>query len=196
MADDDELELDTTKQKSGGKGKMIMIIAIVVLLTTGSLVAVLYFTGNLGGGEGKDVKEAAEQTEGHDAKEDEKLVVKPAFYYDLQPAFVVNFEEKTHAAYLQIEMQLMMRDVTVKDQITKHMPVIRNNILLILSAQKYEQVKSRQGKDQLQTELLEAVRAIVGTEMKEELQKESEEKIKDKDVPNVEQVYFTSFIMQ
>ena len=197
MADDDELELDTTKEKSGGKGKMIMIIAVVILLTTGSLVGVLYFTGNLGsGGSSKDGEEAAEKTDSHDAKEAEELVVKPAFYYDLQPVFVVNFEDKTHAAYLQIEMQLMMRDVIVKDQITKHMPVIRNNILLILSAQKYEEVKSRKGKEQLQAEVLAAVRTIIGAEMKEELQKESDEKIKDKDVPNVEQVYFTSFIMQ
>jgi len=47
MATEDELELDTSKQKSGGKGKIIMIIALVVLLTTGSTITALYFTGNL-----------------------------------------------------------------------------------------------------------------------------------------------------
>lgn len=194
MAEKDELELDTTKKKSGGKGKLIMIIVLVVLLTTGVLIGVLFFTGNLGGG-GDTSKEAEADGSSND-KEVEELVIKPAFYYDLAPAFVVNFEDKIHAAYLQIEMQLMVRDRAVNDQIIKHMPVIRNNILLILSAEKFEEVKTRQGKEVLQAKVLQAVREIVGPAMKEELQKDSEEELEDKDVPNVEQVYFTSFIMQ
>ena len=195
MATEDELELDTSKQKSGGKGKIIMIIALVVLLTTGSTITALYFTGNLGGGNSQQASE-----EGSDSKaeeqENKELVVKPAFYFDLQPAFVVNFEDQSKAAYLQIEMQVMSYDKLVNEQINKHMPVIRNNILLILSGQKYEVVKTRQGKEALQAELLQAIREIVGATIKEELQKESETEVKEKDVPNVEQVYFTSFIMQ
>jgi len=196
MADEDELELDTSKQNSGGKGKIIIIIVLVVLLTSGSVVAVLYFTGMLGGGGSSSQDTEQSQEVSSEEKESEELVVKPTFYYDLQPAFVVNFEDKTRAAYLQIEMQLMVYDKTVNDHITKHMPVIRNNILLILSSQKYEEVKSRQGKEKLQAEILAAVRAIVGPEMKEQLQEDSETEIAEKDVPNVEQVYFTSFIMQ
>lgn len=193
MAKDDELELDTTKQKAGGMGKLIIIITLVVLLTTGSVFGVLYFTGNLGGGSANKHAEGDKTSE--EAKVEE-LVVKPAFYYELQPVFVVNFEDKTQAAYLQIEMQLMVRDKAVNAQITKHMPVLRNNILLILSAQKYDEVKTRQGKEQLQAKVLDAVRDIIGPAMQEELQKESETEVKAKDVPNVEQVYFTSFIMQ
>jgi flagellar FliL protein len=191
MAKEDELDLDTTKKKAGGKGKLIIIIVLAVLLTTGTILGVLYFTGNLGGGGKQDNSgEASEE------KTEKELVIQPAFYFDLQPAFVVNFEDKTHAAYLQVEMQLMSRDKAVNEQITKHMPVIRNNILLILSAQQYEVVKSRQGKEQLQAKVLEEVRGIVGPAMLEELKKESEGEINAKDVPNVEQVYFTSFIMQ
>jgi flagellar FliL protein len=195
MATEDELELDTTRKKSGGKGKIIMIIALVVLLTTGSTITALYFTGALGGSDSQSAS-----TDNSDANPDEQdakeLVVKPAFYFDLQPAFVVNFEDQSKAAYLQVEMQLMAHDQLVSDQVTKHMPVIRNNILLTLSAQKYEVVKTRQGKEALQAELLQAVRDIIGPEMKKKLQQESETEIKEKDVPNVEQVYFTSFIMQ
>ena len=195
MADADELELDTEEKKSGGKGKVIMIIAAVVLLTTGILVAVLYFTGNLGGGGNHSSDEADDAGEHGDA-DSKELVIKPAFYHDMQPVFVVNFEDKTHAAYLQIEMQLMMRDAAIKDHITTHMPVIRNNILLILSSQKHEEVKTREGKEKLQLEVLDAVNEIVGPAMKKVLETESETKIDDKDVPKVEQVYFTSFIMQ
>jgi flagellar FliL protein len=195
MATEDELELDTSKQKTGGKGKIIMIIALVVLLTTGSTITALYFTGNLGNTD--DSQQVADSTEAAAEDRDTKEhVIKPTFYYDLQPAFVVNFEDQSHAAYLQVEMQLMVHDKAVNELITRHMPVIRNNILLILSAQKYEAVKTRQGKEALQAKLLEAVREIIGPEMKKILEKESETEVKQENVPNVEQVYFTSFIMQ
>ena len=196
MADDDELELDTEEKKSGGKGKIIMLIVGVVLLTTGLMVGALYFTGILGGGGSKHTTSVADNAGEQDTAESKELEIKPAFYHDMKPVFVVNFEDKTHAAYLQIEMQLMMRDAEIKDQIAKHMPVIRNNILLILSSQKYEEVKTRQGKEKLQIEVLDAVKAIVGPAMKKDLENDSGTKIDDKDVPNVEQVYFTSFIMQ
>lgn len=187
MAKGDELELDTTKS-SGGKGKMIIILVVAVLLTTGIVIGVLYFTGALGGG-GKDKTESS--------KEDEPkaLEIKPAFYLDLQPAFVVNFEDQTHAAYLQVEMQVMARDKVVLDMVTKHMPLIRNNILLILSAQKYEAVKTRQGKEALQKTILESVQQTVSESTLESAQDDKKEGEKSKPA-NVEQVYFTSFIMQ
>lgn len=190
MAKNDELELDTAKSSGGGKGKLIIIIVAAMLLTTGIVIGVLYFTGALGGGGGKDKADSGKKEEA------KALEVKPAFYLDLQPAFVVNFEDQTNAAYLQIEMQLMARDKSVLDAVTKHMPVIRNNILLILSAQKYEVVKSRQGKEALQKTLLESVQQIV-SEAAHDTQAEGDKQEGDHAKPmNVEQVYFTSFIMQ
>ena len=192
MAKDDELELDTAKPKGGGKGKLIIIIVAVVLLTTGSVIWALYFMGVLGGGD----KDSAESKEGEkDALKE--LVIKPAFYMDMQPAFVVNFEDQTHAAYLQIEMQLMARDKLIFDTVNKHMPLIRNNVLLILSAQKFEEVKTREGKEKLQKTLLEAIQKVVSEASQAEAAKqEKKEEGKEKAPSNIEQVYFTSFIMQ
>lgn len=189
MAKTDELELDPNAKPSGGKGKLIIIIVLAVLLTAGGVIAALYFMGVLGGAKSEDAS--------HDNVSDEKpLAVKPAFYFDLQPAFIVNFEDQTHAAYLQIEMQAMSHDQRVLAQLTKHMPVIRNNILLLLGTQKFEDMQTRKGKEALQVKVLEAIRSIIGEAMKQELEKEHEGKIKDQDVPNVDQIYFTSFIMQ
>lgn len=185
MAKDDELELDTAKS-GGGKGKLIVIIIVVVLLTAGGVIAGLYFTGMLGGG----AKDAAE-TEGSD-DEKKELAIKPAFYKDLDPAFVVNFEDQSQAAYLQIEMQVMAHDKLVLDEVAKHMPVIRNNILLILSAQKFEVVKTRQGKEALQKTVLEAIQAV----LEEAYNATPEDERPEGGMKNVEQVYFTSFIMQ
>jgi flagellar FliL protein len=195
MAKDDELELDTAKPGSG-KGKLIVIIVAVMLLTSGIVIGVLYFTGGLGG-----TKSKTESKETHE--EVKELEVKPAFYLDLQPPFVVNFEDQTHAAYLQIEMQVMARDKEVLDVLTKHMPVVRNNILLILSAQKFEVVKTRQGKESLQKIILESLQQTVleatqghaGEDKKSDKKDSEKEHAKEKPL-NIEQVYFTSFIMQ
>ena len=187
---DDELELDTAKPSGGGKAKWIVIIAVVMLLTTSAVIGALYFMGGFSSGE----KDKADK---HDTKEAEQkeLVVKPAFYLDLQPAFVVNFEDQTHAAYLQVEMQIMARDKDILDIVSKHMPVIRNNILLILSAQKYEVVKTRKGKEDLQTTLLEAIQKVI-SEANPGHGADKEKNGKQAAPHNIEQVYFTSFIMQ
>ena len=168
------------------------IFAAIMLLTTGSIIGVLYFMGMLGSSSSAD--KPAEKGE---AKKE--LAIKPAFYLSLQPAFVVNFEDQTHASYLQVEMQVMARSKEVLSQVSENMPVIRNNILFILSAQKYEQVSTRAGKEQLQKTILEAVQKVVSDAANE---KTSAEHDKDKKnaatakPENVEQVYFTSFIMQ
>ena len=193
-AKDDELELDTAKPSGGGKGKVIVIIVVAMLLTSSIVIGALYFMGALGTPSHTDVKDK-DKTEQPAAKQEEpkELVVKPAFYLDLQPAFVVNFEDQTNAAYLQVEMQVMARDKEILDTVSKHMPVIRNNILLILSAQKYEVVKTRKGKEDLQKSLLEAIQKVI-REANPQLAADKAQG--ESAASNVEQVYFTSFIMQ
>lgn len=189
MAKEDELELDIKTPKSSGKGKLIMIVAVIMLLTTGTAIGVLYFMGMLGG------SESAKPVDKADSKKE--VVVKPAFYLSLAPPFVVNFEDQTHASYLQVEMQVMARNEHVLNVVRANMPVIRNNILLMLSAQKYERVSTRAGKEQLQKSILEAIRKVVA---ESSAPKHGVHKDTGKDATahadNVEQVYFTSFIMQ
>ena len=190
MAKGDELELDTKTAKTGSKSRLIILIAVVMLVTTGALIATLYFTGSLSGLTGSDAAEKKDEAD------NTKKTAKEAFYYNLQPAFIVNFEDQSSAAYLQIEMQSMTHDKEVNDLLTKHMPVIRNNILLIMSAQKFDQVKTRTGKEKLQAEILEGVRKIVGDAVKQEYKAKNIKVENEKNLPNVEQIYFTSFIMQ
>ncbi len=190
MAKDDELELDAKSASQSGKGKMIIIMVLVMLVTTGTIIGVLFFTGMLGG------ESSSKDDSDHVAAEEKELVVKKAFYINMQPPFVVNFEEQSEAAYLQVEMQAMTYDNRIADEMTKHKPVIRNNILLILSAQKFDDVRTRKGKEKLQQRVLEAVQEIVGEAMAAKFKETGEELAKGESIPNVEQIYFTSFIMQ
>lgn len=111
-----------------------------------------------------------------------KPVLLPAQYYKLDPAFVVNFEAEQLVRFLQVTVELMTRDPAVIDLLKLHDPMIRNDLLLLLSNQQYAVISTAAGKETLRAEALETVRRIV-----------------DREGGNggaIEAVYFTSFVMQ
>ena len=167
---EEEIELDASVKK-GGKGKLILIITLAVLLLSGATVGALYFTGVLGG---------AHNEKGADQK-DEAVALGPAIYYEFKPEFIVNFEGNQNAKYLQVEIQLMTRAPEVAKILEHENPLIRNNILLLLSGQKYDELCTLAGKEKLRAEVLKTIQQTVKAEFGK---------------PAVEAVYFTSFIMQ
>lgn len=191
MAKQDELELDDKAPKGGNKGMIIVIILVSVLLISGAVIGGLYFMGMLDGDESAQTDAPADT-----AQPDSAAPPKPAHYLDLSPAFVVNFADQSNAAYLQIEMQVMARDLLVLDEVKNHMPVIRNNILLVMSGQKFEEVRTRAGKERLQQQLLAAIQEVVADAMRARQQAQNKDGKAGSAPANVEQVYFTSFIMQ
>lgn len=106
----------------------------------------------------------------------------PALYISLDPPFVVNFDAQQAVRFLQITVQVMTRDVATQTLLKENDPVIRNNLLLLFGGQKYEVVSTREGKEQLRTEALEAVRKTL--------------KAEGGNPELVEAVYFTSLVMQ
>lgn len=158
---------DESKPKSSAL-KIVLIILIPILLIVSTLLG-LFLGGVIGGGE----KESTEQTE--------EEVVAPALYLSLDPAFVVNFAESSKARFLQVSVEVMTRKPEVEAQVATHMPVIRNNLVLLFSSQTYDSVSTLEGKELLREEALGVVQKIL------------EEETGD---PGVEAVYFTSFVMQ
>jgi len=156
--------------KKKGKLRLIIIAAAGVLVLGGGAAA--YFT--LAGGH-KDPKAVAAQK----AKEAEKL---PALYVALDPPFVVNFEAEQMVRFLQVTVQVMSRDPGIVELVKSNDPVVRNDLLLLLGNQSYTTISSREGKEKLREQALEAVRKVV-TNAGGKAEK-------------VEAVYFTSFVMQ
>ncbi|MEJ0039063.1 MAG: flagellar basal body-associated FliL family protein [Gammaproteobacteria bacterium] len=153
------------------KGKLGLLLAIVAVLVVGGGGAAAYFV--LGGH--KDPKATAAQK----AKEAEKT---PALYVALDPPFVVNFEAEQLVRFLQVTVQVMSRDPVTAELIKTNDPVVRNDLLLLLGNQSYATISSRDGKEKLRQQALEAVRKVVtGAGGKAE---------------KVEAIYFTSFVMQ
>jgi len=198
-------ETDGQEQTSGSdKGdsskKMILIAAVAGLVLVGASVGVtVYFTG--GGDHSKDKVVSKEESKGSKKKhkedvrkaeaaeeeaEEEEIEEeeehKQAFYSSLAPAFVVNFQSKdSKARFLKLELDVVTRQEEQIESIKTHMPKIRNNLVLLFSRQVYEDLISHEGKERLRAEALAEIQNV--------LKKETGKKA-------VEEVFFTSFVMQ
>jgi flagellar protein FliL len=105
---------------------------------------------------------------------------KAALYYAIDPPLVVNFEDGSVVRFLQITMEIMAHDQKAIDSVTKNMPLIRNNLLLLMSNRNYQSLMSREGKDKLREEALAEIRSVQ--------KKQGGEDIDD--------LLFTSFVVQ
>lgn len=191
----DDLDLDTDAvepvKKKGGINKLLLPLGIgaILVLATGGVTFLL--TGGFSSDDKMeiDVLEAGKTAAKKDgAKKDaakkpdaKKGAPVNTAYLPLEPPFTVNFENEGYLRFLQISMEVLVRDPLVVDEIKKHMPVIRNNMIMLLSNQSYASLSSREGKEKLRTEALA------------EIQKT----LKDKGIDSgVDAIYFTNFVMQ
>lgn len=169
--DDDELELSSDGAKSGGKKTLLLIVVGVVLLIGLSVGLTLFLTGAL---DGQDEEAVTEEAAAEPAEQ-------PPLYLDLTPEFIVNFEDQNRVAYLQLDLQVMTRDAEVLKALETHKPRVRAELLMLLSTQKFEALRTREGKEKLAEDIKSSLNEI----LKKETGKEG-----------LEEVYFTSFIMQ
>lgn len=152
-----------------GKSKMLVIV-LCSLLAAGATGGGVYFMTAKKGGE-----EHAEAAAAPSVKH-------PAIYSKFDPPFVVNFQNKGMTRFLQVSIEVMTRDAATAELIKQHDPKLRNDLLMLLGGQTFETLSSREGKEQLRTEALKAVADVIGAEGGKP--------------ENVEQLYFTSFVMQ
>ena len=102
-------------------------------------------------------------------------------YLKLEPPLTVNFERGQRISYLQAEVEVMARSEEALDAVEKHMPVVRNNLLMLFSDQSFQELNTRAGREELRRKSLEEINGIL-----DERGAQGE----------VEAVYFTSFVMQ
>ncbi len=182
-------QMDEGGEAAAGKGKksnLLLILLLVVttlLLVAVSIGATLYFTGAMNH-EPAATQASAKEGEGgdHGSSEggDGEGKGEPV-YVELGDPLVVNFVENNQIRYLQVQMEVMTRDPSMPDKIKTHMPLIRNNLLMMLSDLDYNTISSFEGKQKIRAEALAEVQSIL------------EEQTGD---PGVDELYFTTFVMQ
>lgn len=161
-------------EKKGGMGSKILIAGGAVALLVIGLVVGPMLSGML-----------TSDDAGDDGDEGQTEVVvddRPALYVGLQPPLTVNFGgEVGQRHFMQVSLEFLARDQKIVDAVKEHDAVIRNNLLLLLGAVDYETVTTRAGKERVLADVLAEVQGILNARIGE---------------PGIEQVYFTTLVVQ
>lgn len=191
MADETEAEAQAKPEKSGGMvGKLVSGIGILVLVIVGNLATnfiVRDFMPDLApvaaaaDEEGKDGK-----GKGKDGKKDEKPVG-PPIYLAMDPPLVASIDDGESIRFLQITIEVMSRTQPTLDAVMVHTPKIRNDLLMLLGRKEITELTSPDGKEQLRQEALGVVQGIL---------KQMGPAKQGDEVGEVEDLYFTSFVVQ
>jgi flagellar protein FliL len=169
-SDDAAAEAPAAAPEKKSKLPMIVAAAVVALLAAGG--GAYFFIGK---------KDPAEQ-DAKAAKAQQSAPKGPAIYVEFDPPFVVNFEARGAVRFLQISAQVMTRDPATAELVKTHDPVLRNDLLMLFGSQTYDLLSTREGKEQLRAQALQSVAKVVTSE--------------GGNGKAVEQLYFTSFVMQ
>jgi flagellar FliL protein len=173
-------EAKPEKKKKGGVS--LMLVIALVLVAGGGGAAGVWFLGLKKAAAATDKVEEAAQAQGESAHDgDPKKTAGAIEYFGLDPTFVVNTADEDTQHYLQTDVQVMTHSPAAIDAVKTHMPRIRNNLLLLFSAQHCADVRDRAGREKLQAAALKEIQEVLVAETGK---------------PGVEALYFTSFVTQ
>ncbi len=105
---------------------------------------------------------------------------KTSNFLAIDPPLVVNFEDGSVVRFLQISMEVQAHDQKALESVTKNLPLIRNNLLMLMSNRNYQTLMAREGKEKLRAEALAEVNAVQ----------------KKQGGTEVDDLLFTSFVVQ
>jgi flagellar FliL protein len=170
-----ETDVDTQSKQSGGGNKLIIILVVLVLfmmIGMGAL-AFLFMSSS---------KQPAVAVDGEASEElGEEVPLEPEIYTPLSPAFIINVQHQGRQRHIQISTAVMARDQSIIDAVVTHMPVIRNDLVIMFKDQAYEDFSTTDGVKAVRKKALEIVQSII------------EEKM---GVEGPEDLYFTNIVMQ
>lgn len=166
MADEDELTVADDEGKSSAN-KLIIIIA-AALLAIGALAIGAYFF--IGGDDAGQPVAAAEQQQRVQS-----------IYYKLEKPFVVNIRSSGRQRHMQINVSIKGKDPQAMAMISKHEPVIKNDLNQLFSSQEVQVLQTKEGLEKLNQDATKTVQSF--------LQKEIGS-------PGIDQVLFENFVMQ
>ncbi|CAK9890531.1 MULTISPECIES: flagellar basal body-associated protein FliL [Pseudomonas] len=151
-----------------GKLKLILLLVLALLLAIGLSVGATWFF--------------LHKSEDKPAVDPALANLKPAAIYEpLAPAFVVNFNQNGRQRYMQVSITMQGRDQAALDALKVHMPVIRNNLVMLFSGQGFDTLSSPVGQEMLRQKATASVQEVAQKEVGK---------------PVVDQLLFTNFVLQ
>ncbi|HCS43433.1 MAG TPA: flagellar basal body-associated protein FliL, partial [Pseudomonas sp.] len=105
----------------------------------------------------------------------------PAVFEPLLPAFVVNYNQNGRQRYMQVNITLLGRDRADLEALKVHMPVIRNNLVMLFSGQDFATLASPVGQEMLRQKATASIQEVAHKELGKVV---------------IEQLLFTNFVLQ
>ena len=150
--------------------KIIIILPILLVLIAGGAGAYVYFA-----------EEPVEEVAVEDGEKKESVDDRDPIFLRLDPVFVVNIVHQGKLHYLQAGLEVMHRDQETIDDLKLRLPVIRNNMIMILSDQSYEDLNTKAAMLNLRTIMADTISKVLGGE---------------EGMDDPVEVYITSFVIQ
>lgn len=93
-----------------------------------------------------------------------------AQYVDMPPAFIANFGDTSKKVkFVKTEVALKVADTNTVFTVENHLPMLRHEIVMLLSKQTEDAMSSPEGQETLRNDALKAVQAALQKEEKAEL---------------------------
>ncbi|MET0778391.1 flagellar basal body-associated protein FliL [Pseudomonas sp. NPDC099000] len=151
-----------------GKVKLIIVIVVALLLAVGMSVGATWFFMH-----SAQSKPAAAET---------AVVGKqPAIFEPMAPAFVANYNVNGRQRYMQVSITLQGRNQVDLEALKVHMPVIRNNLVMLFSGQDFATLATPVGQEMLRQKATASVQEVAQKELGKVV---------------IEQLLFTNFVLQ
>jgi flagellar FliL protein len=119
--------------KKSGKKKLIVLIALVLVLAGGGAGAAWFFL--------------MKPADGAKVAEKKKPPPKPVFAP--LDVFTVNLKDERGERFAQVGVTLELKDTAAENELKERLPAVRNEILLLLSSKRIDELMSDEGKREL-----------------------------------------------
>jgi flagellar protein FliL len=162
---------DESPKPPAGKKKLLLILVGAVLLmamTVGGTVVALKVL-------------SPPQEKSAEKEEHKEEPPKKAQYIPLSAPLMLNFAVDGKQKFLQTHITLMTRDDKALHVIEIHQSMLRNALNMLIGSKSFESLQTAEGKEALRQECLAEIQKLMQVEM---------------GAPGVEEVLFTTFIMQ
>lgn len=144
--------------KKSSKTKLIIFIVLGVVLVGGLVGGGLLFFKRSSTAEAKKTQtkeEVKAETKKEAAKQEDNISM-----FSLDP-FVVNLvSNPSEIRYLKVTIKLQLAKADYTQEMTDHLPQIRDALLILLSSKDYVALRTVEGKMELRDEILERVNRI------------------------------------
>lgn len=130
----------------------------------------------------EEKKEEKKEGSGHEGKEGESEAgTDMPQFYQVRPSIVITLPSSGRTRYVSLDIDLMTHSKASLKKIEAYAPLIKNNLIDLLSKQSFDEMISEEGKKNIRKQALTLLQTLMTEQAGD---------------PTIEQVLFTSFIVQ